>query len=142
MIRPADRIRRRLDLAHRLKRPMLLCNQRPCLRPDRSGLYPGGEIRDYRIGQRLVRRHLDLGVRAANRLDQQAFVGISRYQCRTMLSTLQERFSRVDPEAVADFLAAVALQARVGQHRTNFCLEQCFRVVSPACRRGCEPEQC
>jgi hypothetical protein len=60
-------------------------------RPGSSVLDPGDEVLDHGIGKRAVWRHLELVERAANGLDEQAFVRIAGNDGRAAVTPFKQR---------------------------------------------------
>ena len=84
----------------------------------------------------LLRRHLQ-PVFVPDRLEEHAAPGITGHDGRAGVAPLDHGLARVEPQAAADLLRPVALDARAGQDRPYFPFEECFGVIArrlPACR--------
>ena len=93
-------------------------------RPGGAHLDPCGDRLDRRIAELALGGHLDLGVRLADRLDEQARVRVAGYDRGTALSSFDQRFAGVEPQRSRLLLRAVARQARVDQDRPNLRFEE------------------
>src|SRR5262245_52152769 len=87
----------------------------------RAHVYPRDEVGDLLVGQPafLRRRHLEVFVLVANRLDESAALGISWHDgwCRG-LAAFQESFARIEPQTAFELLglSAVTFVTTLGQH--------------------------
>ena len=95
-------------------------------RVGRAPAHPGLEIGDDVRGQLLVRRHRNVLARVAQRLNEQARVGIARREGGTGETALLHARARVEQQAALQFFGrgAVTLVTILGQHRTDLALEK------------------
>ena len=86
---------------------------------------PPFEVSDRALRQRLVRRHLEILVRVANRANQQARVGITGNDRRTALAALEKRRARVEKKSALRLLRASRMTsvALLCEQGTNVRLE-------------------
>ena len=125
----------RLLFHHRTKRPVLRAKLRPSerllfflhhrrrrgriLRPDRARFHPLREIRDDRLRQPrpgLRRRHFQILVLMAHRLEQQTLHRLPRNHRVARLPALHQPRARVQPQPALLLFRAVALHAVLMQH--------------------------
>ena len=84
---------------------------------------PAGDVVDGVGGQLFVGRHDDFVVSATDRLNEQAVVGLARYESGPMFAAGQKSRPRVDAQTTTSLLAAVALGACGRQHGADVELE-------------------
>ncbi len=118
---PAGRVRRGIENLDRLERPMPRAGylvsgesrRRSAMGcgPGRAVGDPTREVRDGLAAQPLLRRHLDLVVGPADRLDDQALIGFAGDHCRPTIAALEECLSADDRQSAAGLLAPVARKA-------------------------------
>ena len=95
-------------------------------RVGRAHLDPLLEIRDHRVGQLLLRRHLRVVIGVADRRHQQALSRLAGDERRAAVAALPDALARVEQQPALDLLRVrrVALVALVHQHRANALLEK------------------
>ena len=92
----------------------------------RAHLHPRFEVGDDRVGELRLGRHLEIFVAVADRLDQQAFVGVAGHDRRAGVAALAKALAAVEAEPAPQFLggARVALAALRHQHGPDLRLEE------------------
>ena len=107
------------------------------------GLGPGGSLpdpvgkqRDSRGRQRVVRRHLQIGVGVADGRDQTAFAGRTGHDDWTMFAPLEQCRAGIEPQFAFLLLGAVALLTLLDQQRPDVLFEHFKRFGRCGRRRG------
>jgi hypothetical protein len=92
----------------------------------RAHLHPRFEVRDLRIGQLLVRRHLEFFVLVTDGLDQPALVGIAEDNAGPGVAALEQAGARVEQQVRLQLVGfrAVALVAALDEERADYFLEE------------------
>ena len=128
--------RRRGDPGGRLKRPELPAQvdvdlalddvRRLVARIGRAHLHPGLEVGDHRVGQLLLRRHLEVLILVVDRLDEQTFLRIARDDRRPQVAPLAHPCARVEEQVAAQLLGlgGMALVALLDQDRPDSRFEE------------------
>ena len=122
----------------------------PFARVRRAHLHPGFQIGNLLVGKFPVfRRHLEIGIRVAHRLDQQAALCIARNDGRTIVATSEQTRTRIQPETALYFFGVltVALVTMLDEHGPNFLFKEfdsvteCPRGRQQPCRRHGQRER-
>ena len=140
-------------LFHRLKRPMRAILVRDfefslhrrsrrlvARRPRRAHLHPGCKIGDFRFAEFLLRRHLEVFVRPAHRLHEQALLLVAGDDRRSRVAALEQAGASVEQQAALHLVRtdAVALVAEIREHGA-YAL---FKKVQARRRRFGSVHQC
>ena len=92
-------------------------------RPGGTEFDPAREGSNLPLGQRRVRRHLQLAV-AADRVDQKAVVGLAVDDHRAIVAALADRFFLVEAQPRVLLLRPVALVAMFGEDGAHTLLDE------------------